>query len=253
MGSGLLEGSPGTVLGCSTVSAVGTAVTLSPAVGTASVQLPGASRNPVWPYPPHPNPGLTYRCTEAAGIPLSLHQHLALSEEKALSSPKHRDGTATSHLTHGELSATPSTSPVGSPWRCGHSMVSSAPQGRAGTGRHGRAPSASGPPAHGSGPGAHTPGMALSGTCERRHQQGLSTWCVAHRTRHMAHSTQNAMGNITCGPCGRCRGTAGWCRACWGGWGCGRTTGCSAHRKAPGIHPRVTRQTNCSSLWAQTR
>lgn len=187
VGSGLPGGSPGMVLGCSTVSAVGTAVTLSPAVETVSVQHPGASGNPARPCPPHPNTGLTYLCTEAAGIPLSLHQHLALSEEKTLSSPKHRDGTATSHLLHEDPSAAPSTSPAGSPWRCGHSMASSAPRGQAGIGRHGRAPSASGPPAHGSGPGAHTPGTAPSGTCERRHQQRLSTRCVAHRTRHMAH------------------------------------------------------------------
>lgn len=170
VGSGLPEGSSGMVLGGSIVSAVGMAVTLSPAAWTTSVQHPGDSGHPAGLCPPDPNTGLTYLCTEAAGIPLSLHQHLALSEEMFLSPPGYHDGTATSHLMHGEHSAAPGTSPVGSPRRCGHSMASSAPQGQAGTGRHGRAPSASGPPAHGSGPGAHTPGTAPSGTSERKQQ-----------------------------------------------------------------------------------
>lgn len=84
MGSGLSEGSPGMVLGGSIVSAVGMAVTLSPAAWTTSVQHPGASGHPAGLCPPDPNTGLTYLCTEAAGIPLSLHQHLALSEEMFL-------------------------------------------------------------------------------------------------------------------------------------------------------------------------
>lgn len=61
----------------------------------------------------------------------------------------------------------PGPSPAGSPRRCVGSRASTAPGGRAGTGRRGRAPSASAPRAHGSGPGARTPGTAPSGTCGR--------------------------------------------------------------------------------------
>lgn len=53
---------------------------------------------------------------------------------------------------------------------------------------------------------------------------------------------------LTSGPCGRCRGTDVRCRAWSGCWDCGRTTGCSAPRRDPGIRPTATRLTSHSSL-----
>lgn len=123
-------------------------------------------------------------------------------------------------------------------------MVSSGQPGWAGTGRRGTAPHASALPSCASGPGTGTAGTELSGTCGRT--QG---WMKCPRRPRPVTRVLTQL--PTCGPCGRCPGTAARCHAGWGWWGCGRTTARSGCHRVLGTHPMPTTPTSHSELRAQ--
>lgn len=91
---------------------------------------------------------------------MALHQHLALRGVTVTVTITGREG----HPPPG-MHQHPQPSPGGSRQHGGSSRASSGRPGWAGTGRRGRAPRASVPPARAAGPGTGTAGTAPSGTC----------------------------------------------------------------------------------------
>lgn len=91
---------------------------------------------------------------------MALHQHLALRGVTVTVTITGREG----HPPPG-MHQHPQPSPGGSRQHGGSSRASSGRPGWAGTGRRGRAPHASVPPARAAGPGTGTAGTAPSGTC----------------------------------------------------------------------------------------